>query len=371
MAEAEVQETTEAETPREVSLVDCDIHPMLTYPEMQKRMSTRWRRHLEQFGRRTPIITEFYPRASNGGFRVDSWPEGPGGFPGSDLGLLQRQLLDEYDIDYGILNSLGLLSCHEVPELSAEIARVLNDWMWQDLMDVEPRLLGAIVVPYEYPELSVREIERCAADERWVQVIFPDSAREPLGSRLYWPIYEAAAAHGLPVALHTAGYWPHLDTGWPSYYLEEHVANAMRMQSQLMNMVCEGIFEAVPDLKIVLTESGVAWTVSIAWALDSGWGMLGEDVPNLERKPSEYLQEHVWFTTQPIEEPDEPIQFAQMLEHGGLADRLVFATDYPHWDFDSPTQALPRGLPDDVRLKILAGTACELYGLPLGSRAAA
>jgi len=115
------------EVPRSVSLVDCDIHPTLTHPELLKRIAGAGERHLERFGRRTPMITEFYPRTANAGFRLDSWPEAPGGFPGSDLGLLRTQLLDEFGIDYGILNCLGLLSCHEVPALAAEITRVLND----------------------------------------------------------------------------------------------------------------------------------------------------------------------------------------------------------------------------------------------------
>src|SRR6516162_8663597 len=236
-----VQTTTEPQTeaPRTVWIVDCDIHPTLTMPQLLKRLSARWRRHLEQFGRRTPMITEFYPRTANAGFRLDSWPEGPDAFPGSDLGLVQAQLLDEFGVDYGILNSLGLLNCHEMPGLAADMARALNDWM-TEWMDQEPRLLGALVVPYEYPALAVAEIERRAGDRRWVQLILPDSAEDPLGSRKYWAMYEAAAAHGLPVAVHTAGYWPHLDTGWPSYYLEEHVANSMRMQSQLCNYICEG-----------------------------------------------------------------------------------------------------------------------------------
>jgi predicted TIM-barrel fold metal-dependent hydrolase len=141
----------------------------------------------------------------------------------------------------------------------------------------------------------------------------------------------------------------------------------MRMQSQLTNLVCEGVFSAIPELRIVLTESGVAWSASVGWALDSAWEVLREDVPPLDRKPSELLEEHVWFTTQPIEEPDNPQEFAQMLEHASLSGRLLFATDYPHWDFDSPSQALPRSLPDDVRRKILAGNAAELYGLPLAA----
>jgi predicted TIM-barrel fold metal-dependent hydrolase len=363
MSVAQTTPQSQGDGPRAVSLVDCDIHPMLTYPQLLRRVSTRWRRHLERFGRRTPIITEFYPRTANAGFRLDSWPEGPDAFPGSDLALVQSQLLDEFDIDYGILNSLGLLNCHETPELAAEIARALNDWM-TEWMDEEPRLLGAMVVPYEYPELAVREIERLAGDPRWVQLILPDSAEDPLGSRKYWPMYEAATGHGLPVAVHTAGYWPHLDTGWPSYYLEEHVANSLRMQSQLTNYVCEGVFDAIPDLRLVMTEAGVAWAAPLIWSLDSAWELLKEDSPPLDRRPSEIVREHVWFTTQPIEEPDEPEEFVQMISHAGLEDRLLFATDYPHWDFDSPAQALPRSLGVEQRHKILAGTACELYGLP-------
>jgi predicted TIM-barrel fold metal-dependent hydrolase len=361
MTDLQVQETQAGDEPRQVTLVDCDVHPALLPSDLLKRLSSRWRRHLEQFGRRTPIVTEFYPRASNGGFRLDSWPEG--GFPGSDLDLVRTQLLDEFGVDYGILNSLHMLGTHEVPDLAAELARALNDWMWEWL-EAEPRLLGAIVLPYEYPELAVRELERCAADDRWAQVIFPDSAEEQLGSQKYWPIYEAAAAHGLPVAVHTGGTWGHVDTGWPSYYLDEHVSLAMRMQAQLTSLVCEGAFSAVPDLKVVLTEAGVAWSVSLAWALDGAWELLRDDVAPLDRKPSELIRERVWFTTQPIEEPDDPQDFVRMLEQGELADRLLFATDYPHWDFDSPAQALPASVSKELRAKILAGNACALYGLP-------
>lgn len=367
MSEAQVQERTGSETARAVKLVDADIHPMATMPMLVSRLSEKSRRHLERFGRRTPLVTEFYPRASNGGFRLDSVADKPGAMAGSDLELLQRQLLDEYEIDYGILNSLGMLSCHEFPELAADISRALNDWMWEDWMDPEPRLLGAIVVPYEYPELAVKEIERCAVDKRWIQVIFPDSAEEPLGARKYWPIYEAAAAHGLPVGMHTAGFWNHLDAGWPSYYLEEHVSNATRMSTQLMNMVCEGLFEQVPDLKLVLTESGISWAASVRWSLDNAYDLLREELPHLQRKPSEYLDDHVWFTTQPIEEPDDPEELVRTFELAHLTEKVIFATDYPHWDFDSPTTALA-AFPKELKEKILAGTASELYGLPLDGR---
>src|SRR5205823_1918267 len=131
----------------------------------------------------------------------------------------------------------------------------------------------------------------------------------------------------------------------------------------LQSMVFEGVFEEFPNLRVVLVEAGIGWAPSLAWALDSAWEMLHEATPHLQRRPSEYVRDHVWYTTQPIEEPDDPRHLLQLLEHGRLTDRVMFATDYPHWDFDSPKRALPRVLGPELTHEILAGTASRLYGL--------
>jgi uncharacterized protein len=352
---------------REVRLVDCDVHPAITPPALAARMSTRWRRHLERFGRRTPPVTEYYPRARNAGMRRDSWPDAPGSVPGSDPELTRRQLLDEFDVDFAVLDLLNLADCYERPEVADELCRAMNDWLAEEWLDRDPRFVGSICIAHEYPDLAVREIERRAGDGRWVQVMLPTAAQEDLGSRKYWRVYEAAAAHGLPIAPHNGGYRDHHGAGWPSYYLEEHLTYAMVGQEVVTSLICEGTFDAIPSLRVVMTEAGFAWVAPLRWALDEAWRQLHDEEPGLARRPSEYLHDNFWFTTQPMEETDEPEQFHQMVEQGRLADRLVFATDYPHWDFDSPTQALPRGLPAELRAGILAGNACELYGLPRGT----
>ena len=208
------------------------------------------------------------------------------------------------------------------------------------------------------------EIERRAADERFVAVLLPASAAEQLGAPKYWPIYEAATACGRPVAFHTGGYVDHRGAGYPSFYLDYHVGNGIVMQGQLASMVAGGMFEAIPGLRVVLTECGVAWAAALQWSLDAAWELMREDHPRLERRPSEYIRDHVWFTTQPIEEPDDPKQLAWAIEQARLGDRLLFATDYPHWDFDSPKQALPRTLGTSLRRAILCENALDLYGLP-------
>jgi predicted TIM-barrel fold metal-dependent hydrolase len=354
---------------RQVRIVDADVHPAPLPSDLNSRLGPRWRSHLERFGARVAAAPAIYPRVRNAGYRADARPDG--GFPGSDLGLLRRQLLEEYGVDYGILNPLhSQVYGAESAELGAAVCRAVNDWIREEWLDAEPRLLSSLCVPFEHSDLATEEIEHHAGDARFVQVLLPGSAELPLGNRKYWPIYAAAAAASTPVAIHTGGIEMHRGAGWPSYYLEEHVWNGNMMAAAVMSLVCEGVFARFPTLQVILEEGGITWANPLIWSLDAGWSLLREELPHLERPPSEYVRDHFWFTTQPIEEPADPRHLVQALEHLGMDDRIMFATDYPHWDFDSPTQALPRELPEELRAKIMAGNACRLYGLPREAREA-
>ena len=108
--------------------------------------------------------------------------------------------------------------------------------------------------------------------------------------------------------------------------------------------MCEGVFQRFPGLKIVIIEGGFAWMAPLMWRLDAAWKLLKSEVPFLDRKPSEIIREHFWVTTQPVEEPHRPHEFAELMAQIAMPDRLMFATDYPHWDFDAPDQAVPRTL---------------------------
>jgi predicted TIM-barrel fold metal-dependent hydrolase len=99
------------------------------------------------------------------------------------------------------------------------------------------------------------------------------------------------------------------------------------------------------------------------WRLDRAWKKLHDEVPELKRLPSEYIREHFWITTQPMEEPTKPRQFHQLLEQLNMNDRLMFATDYPHWDFDAPNEAIPTKLEPALERAIMADNAKKLYRL--------
>jgi predicted TIM-barrel fold metal-dependent hydrolase len=149
---------------------------------------------------------------------------------------------------------------------------------------------------------------------------------------------------------------------WPSYYVEEHQSNAHTMAAQLTSLVLEGIPERFPKVKIVFIEGGFGWIPSATWRMDRHFESFRSEVPHLKCRPSEYVKEHFWFTTQPIDEPDEAMHLRSLIEWVG-ADRLLFSSDYPHWDFDDPRFAFKTPLTETERRKIFNGNARTLYKL--------
>ncbi len=210
----------------------------------------------------------------------------------------------------------------------------------------------------------MREIELRAGDANFAQVLLLSRSAEPLGHRRYWPIYEAAVAAGLPVGVHAFGYggWPITSGGWGSYYLEEMVGHAQAQQALLVSMIFEGVFERFPTLKVVLIEAGLAWAAALGWRMDRQWAKLRKETPHLKSAPSEYIRRNVWFTTQPIEEPEPREHLAETIEWIGW-DRVLFATDYPHWDFDDPAQALPIRMTEAQRRAVFLENAKAVYGV--------
>src|SRR6266536_4788858 len=148
---------------------------------------------------------------------------------------------------------------------------------------------------------------------------------EPIGRRKYWPMFEAAIAHDLPIGMHfgSQGGQPITGAGWPSMYLEDHAGMSTAFQAQVTSLICEGVFERFPKLKIVLIEGGFAWVPVLGWRMDKHWERMRSETPHLKRPPSEYVREHFWFTTQPIEEPEDPQHLKDIMAWIGW-DRLMF-----------------------------------------------
>lgn len=343
-------------------VIDCDVHPSLPSIErLYPYVPVYWKTYLQE--RRIPgFVPNYYPPGS-------SFSAKPGAAPlitsdeTASLRLLQEQVLDPWNVRHAILNCIYGVQLIYNEDLANVMASAVNDWILDQYVGKDDRLKASIVIADHNPASAVKEIERLAGHPGFVQVLLMARSRNLYGKRSYWPIYEAAEAYGLPVCIHAGGSGgnPITAVGWPSYYIEDYMNNASSMQEHIISLVCEGVFSRYPKLRVVLAEGGFSWLPSLMWRFDKNWKGLRRDVPWLDSMPSEIIREHFRLTAQPLDEAANKQHAGEILEQAGAEDMLLFASDYPHWHYDAPEEAVPSGMSDTFARKLFLSNALEIY----------
>ena len=365
---------------RREPMIDCDVHNALPSDDaLQPYMPEEWRERRdalgylplafrqvrENLGDRSYMGAE-YPRPTPRASRVDAWPPG-GGLPASDLAFTQAQLLDAWDVETAVLNPLLGIGEMLNLELGSVLATAANDWLAAEWLDPEPPL----------PRLHRRRLrgrDRRRGGDRpdgRRQAVRPGAGavahhRAPGARALLADLRGGGERHGLPLGIHNGGWGGHPMTpaGFPSYYIEDTAAMALAYQAQVTSLLVEGVLTRFPGLRVVLIEGGFAWLPALMLAPRPGVAPAAEPRRRCSTAPpSELIRERIYVSTQPMEETERPEHFPELLEQLGMDDRIMFSTDYPHWDFDAPDMALPVRLPADLRRKILHDNAARLYGL--------
>lgn len=339
-------------------MLDCDIHERVPFGEVVARVDEKWKKHLLQYswdpGRESP-----YPISSAAGLnRADSnLADGRPG--GSDLGLLRRHVFEDTPITHGILlGGAPGIPAPIWPGFGTAITSAYNDAMAARWLDNEPRLFGSIHVDATDPDGAVREIERLAGNDRMIQVMMTMSraaTEEPA-----FIIYQTAQKYGLPVAFHVGGDYP-TAYGMHRYYIEWKTLVTQAFEAFLTLLIFNGLLARNPEIRILLVEGGFTWVPSLMQRADHLYQLGSSEVPWLDRLPSEIIRDQVKFTTQPMVEMDARTleTYLDLMK----TDRLLcFSSDYPHWDFDSPTEAFPQGLSQATLKRIYFGNASEFYG---------
>ena len=376
MATATTQKSDGTGSEIRLPVVDVDVHPTVDHTDaaFQAHLSERWRRYLERFGTGNIATESTIPPQRAMTHRLDAVD--PSGRVASDPVFTRKQLLDEFDMSGALLSdAMGIVYSRggqNYPEaLALELCSAYNDVHREVWFESDPRYYASINLPFEHPEKAAAEIARCREGEfgdRFAAALVESRAEHPIGNPRYWPIFEACEHYGIPLAMHTSMGRRMTGCGPINFYFEWHTGFPQRNPGIVSSMVFEGVFDRFPGLNVVLIEQSWAWAVPYAWRLDSTWQMLRDEVPDLERKPSEYFADHWYFATQPMPEPENPEDIDQVLDQfeGFFGpDHLLFASDYPHWDFDSPYDAMPMTLSVEQRGRILGGSASKVLGIPL------
>jgi len=341
-----------------IRAIDCDVHPMV--PGMRALtpyMDAFWADQVAERGI-TSLDPQSFPPNVPKTIRAD-WRDAKG--RGADrVELLQDQAMARLGADRAILNPLYGVQLVFNEDMARAFTRALNDWTRAEWLDRDDRLRASIVLPMHSAEQAVEEIERLAPDRRFVQVLALVMGEVPLGRRQWWPVYEACLRHGLPFGIHAGSSYRHPQTsvGWTSWYLEEYAANQQGFQSTLASLITEGALTKFPDLRVVLLESGVTWLPAFLWRLQKVWKGVRFEVPWVDRPPAELVRDQVRLTVQPLDAPPEAVE--RILEHLRSDEMLLWASDWPHWQFEGDA-AVPPGLPEALLPKLMRENPLATY----------
>ena len=356
-------------------LVDCDIHVGYeTVADLIPYLDGPTAELVRQSGTNGLAMPTYPWNHPTGWIRHDLYERNEGhvaNFVYMSLDTLRARHLDPYSVDIGIVepDEAAVFSVLPNSQLAARLCSAYNDWLLDSWLQPEPRLRGMIVVPAQWPEAAAREIRRLGSRDEFVGVFLPGGARVPYGNPIYDPIWAAANDLGLPVAVHThyesigiAG--PITAAGMPDFYSEYHTLCGSGMYGHFVSILCHGIFERFPDTRVAMVEGGLVPFVGFLWRLDTNWKGCRSEIPWCRRRPSDYVWDHVRFATQPLETPDDPAQLLRAIEFLRPSETLMYASDFPHWDFDEPEQTL-RQLPAEWRDNIRWRNATDFFRLPV------
>ena len=283
----------------------------------------------------------------------------------SDYGAMRDMLLDEFGIERAILTGYFypvMLGDTQV-EFASALASAYNDYQVEGWLEKDERFRGSIHVAPQDPKAAAREIDRMAEHPQMVQVMMPLGGNtRAYGDPFFDPIFEAVQRHKLIVATHHTVYAEGV-YGLGRYYIERHMLIPQPTMATLISLVCNGVFDRFPDVRFALLEGGFTWLPHVLWRMDREYKSLRQEAPWIKKLPSQHVigDGRVKLATQPTEDLTTD-EWTKVVDLIGSDEALMFATDYPHFDFDSPKRALPAGLPEDMKRKILHENASSFYG---------
>lgn len=354
----------------DVFVVDADVHAHETPAELAPFTDPAWRKAVENAAR--------VPRRY---LDVPGFASGTGGpLPGATLPTLRgareeivwtaeqmRRELDQFSIDSAVIfpDFFLKIAGSPNPDYAGALARAYHRWIAEKWVDQDNDLYGVIIAVHQDPAEAVREIERWAGHPRFVAVFLPTCQVYPLwGHRRYYKIFEAAQAADLPIALHSVSgsSW-----GFP-FNVEQFISappghtasHVFAMMSNLMSFLEQGVPVRFPKLRILFTEAGLTWVPFLRMRLDKEFNENRRSWPYYDDVPSKWIDK-MYFATQPIEEPPRGQDLVDLIRIYNGDDTTVFASDWPHHDFDHPRAAFELPLSELAKKKIMGTNALKVF----------
>ncbi|MFL5060600.1 MAG: amidohydrolase family protein [Xanthobacteraceae bacterium] len=280
--------------------------------------------------------------------------------------ITTKRWMDAMGVDYACLfpTPMLFLGLHPQVEIEAALSQAYNRWLCERILAAEPRLVSMLYLPLNDPEAAYRTVQEFG-DKKGVTGFMVTSPRyKPVHDNVYMKTYALLEEMGKPIAFHAAYNWDDRALGMTNRFISVHALGFMWFNMiHMANWVVNGLPERFPKLKVMWIESGLTWAYCLMQRLDHEFMMRTSDCPSLKRKPSEYMRE-MYYSSQPMEVPDDLSILEATFKMVNAETQLVWASDYPHWDFDLPSVIydLPF-LSEPAKRNILGANAARLFGL--------
>ena len=320
--------------------------------------------------------------------------------PGSYDAPPRLEAMDVERIDQSVLYPTMLLALAALPDakFAAVQARTYNEWIVEYCSADPTRLFGVAALPQQDLALTAEEIYR-AKEKGFVGVFLrpnPMVEGQYFDDPVYEPIWKALEETGLPVGFH-----PFLAPDLPgacralhlkdrqtttelrggdaetimgaqdapgafgNVYFTQAIANPFDMMLSITYLLAGGVAERHPDLKMLFLEANGGWIVPWLERLDHHAEIFSWDVPQLKMRPSEYFKRQCWIS---FDTDESTLVFTANSPLVG-ADRIVWASDFPHPDAKYPgtvadLEEHTQGLSEVQQAQIYGENATLLYGLP-------
>jgi predicted TIM-barrel fold metal-dependent hydrolase len=346
-------------------VIDADSH-VLEPPDM-------WSRYLEpEFRDRAP----YFIKDEQGGehlvtdgvvhdripYPEEGWiARRPGGFDPHE----RVKDMELEGIDVQVLfptQGLFIQAVSSIP-LAGALCRAYNNWLADYCRAYPDRFVGIGAVPLHDVKEAVKEARR-AVTQLGMKGVFvrpnPLNGRT-LDDQLYDPLYAVIQELNVTLCVHEAtGNFPAAGADrYQNYFLRHLFSHALEQKIACSTIICGGVLERFPKLRVAFLESGVGWLPHWLERMDEHFKGIGYMVPWLKMPPSDYFRRQCFVSA----DPDEKT-IPYVVESVG-ADYIVFGSDYPHFDMKFPGAVAAvrdrKELSSKAKKKILYETPARLY----------
>ena len=315
-------------------IIDADVHHIAIIKFLGRFMDPPWRRVFEVLPVESLTPADPADRRIAGRIKRTPIPAPDADDPQRAARALVRDLA-RIGVDYSVLfaDDMLTLSLHPDRRFQAALSRGYARWLTECVLAHEPRIKGMLHLPMADPDAALALVEEFGGRAGVVGVQISLTGLDQFQAEPCAKVFAALEERGLALGFHSSGHWPRFpmfETFLGAHALSFPAFNAMCM----INWIYSGLCDRFPRLRCVFFEAGAAWIPMLMARLDRVYGMRPPDGPRLRRRPSEYMREF-FYTVQPLEQPERAAELRTMFARIG-AGQVLYASDYPHWDFDMP-----------------------------------